>query len=274
MSWHQELNDFTYKLGWDVKHVGLTSINEKALSHTNGYILVPAEYKGIGRLYYRTKKPREVQTHLQGMEDHINLFFDVAFSLAADEMVSELLLRDFSFSDIGPWSKLGHRSAPVWLGWGEKNIVQPDSLFVSPTSIVNVEMKLNAKTAPKQMLAYVALTLAAEARAGFRQNAGLLFIAPQSRLKFFEALPRGRRIMELGLPDSNPEVRKILEANPSRATELSERMEVRLMTWSEIDRRIAELIARLGNSSSDATVRKLFSGFREQLVAHHFTDVR
>ena len=132
MSWHQELNDFTYKLGWDVKHVGLKSIDERELRVENGNILVPSKHKGIGRLYYREKKPREVQDKLQGMEDYINLFFDIAFSLAADECTSSLLLRDFVFQDSGPWSKLGHRSGPVDVGWARRIACSPIAFLFHP----------------------------------------------------------------------------------------------------------------------------------------------
>lgn len=273
MTWQQELNDFSYKLGYDVKHVGLKSIQETEVKIENGTMLVPDKYKGIGLLYYRDKKPREVQANLEGMEDYLNLFFDVVFSLAADEFTTNLLFSDFKFEDIGPWHKLGHRSAPIEVGWGEGNVMQPDSFFVSPKSIVNVEIKLKAESSAKQLLSYVALTLAWERQNSKRDKVGFLLIVPQSSIGLIDKLPRGEKIITEGLPLSNRKITKIIEENRARADEICEQLRLVALSWSELDRRIAELITSLGNTPSDATVRKLFEGFREQLKRHKYTEV-
>lgn len=270
MTWHQELNDFTYKLGWDVKHVGLKSIKETEIKIDCENMLVPLLYRGIGRL---DKKQREVQENLQIMEDYVNLFFDIAFSLAADEVTTSLLFRDFEFDDNGPWSKLGHRSAPVEVGWGEGNYMQPDSFFVSPRSIVNVEMKLLATSAAKQLLSYVALTVAWERRHSKRDKVGFLLIVPQSRARLIDELPRGPRIISEGLPASNPNIKRIVEENRVRADEICEHLALSVLTWTELDQRLAAFLKVLGNTQSDVTVRKLFDGFREQLKLHRYTEV-
>ena len=52
----------------------------------------------------------------------------------------ELLIEPLGFEDRGPFESLG-REVRDRYGWGNKNVTQQDGLFVSPQSIVGVELK-------------------------------------------------------------------------------------------------------------------------------------
>jgi hypothetical protein len=151
--------------------------------------------------------------------------------------------------------------------------MQPDSFFVSSRSIVNVEMKLKDKSSAAQLLSYVALTLAWERRHSKRDKVGFLLMVPQSRAHLIEKLPRGANIINEGLPESNRSIQNIIDQSRARADEICEELALFVLTWTELDRRVASFLKSLGNTTSDATVRKLFQGFREQLKLHKYTEV-
>ena len=267
--WNDEINEFIYKAAYDATFVGLGSIPKNDIS-------IPEYYSKSGSIYYRKTMPIDLRQTLSRREGFLNFHLDLLLSIAADDIINKLVLGSLQFDDTGPWTKYGLLSLLRRFEWGEKNVAQPDGFFVSDRSIIGVEIKLASATSPKQLLAYIAVAIKEEKLTGERDNLGLLYLVPKSREDTILAkagAPDGTVRRDVLNHQTNEEVRKILTANPDHTERVCDRFRVSALSWSEIDERISKLVATLGETPAELTLRNLVEGFADQLRKHEGTEV-
>ncbi len=131
-------------------------------------------------MYRRDRKFNDLLTYLNGQEEVLNYFLNIAFAIAPDEVLSRLICEPLGISDAGPFETFG-RDIPSRYGWkNNENITQPDGFLATGTSLVGVELKLCSPSWPEQIAKYVALMAWEQMKTGTRQNLGLLFILPET----------------------------------------------------------------------------------------------
>ena len=275
--WNTEIDEFIYKATGYTNLVGLESIPEKEVLFVNDKICIPKRYSELGSIYYRKTKALDLRQTLSRYEDFLNFHLDLLLSIASDDIINKLVLGSLEFNDTGPWSKYGLLSLLRLFELGEKNVAQPDGFFVSDRSIIGVEIKLAARTSPKQLLAYIAVAIQEENLTGERDNLGLLYLVPKNRkstiLDKAGAAPDGTVRRDVLNHWTTDDVRKILTANPDHTERVCDRFRVSVLSWSEMNERISKLVATLGETPAELTLRNLVEGFADQLRTQEGTKV-
>jgi hypothetical protein len=103
--WNEEIDEFIYKAGWDAKFIGLGSVPQKDISVAAGNVSIPQHYTNLGSVYYRKTKPRDLRQALRGSEEFLNFHLDLLCSIAASDVLNQLMFASFGFDDRGPWKK-------------------------------------------------------------------------------------------------------------------------------------------------------------------------
>jgi hypothetical protein len=112
--WSQKLWDMIRLLYWTPRLVGFGSISEDKYPAD---FKVPKALKGTGwRLYSRNRKIDGLLSYLNGQEEFLNLFLNIAFAIAPDEVLSRLLCTPLGIPDAGPFKSLGPRELAAQYG--------------------------------------------------------------------------------------------------------------------------------------------------------------
>ena len=129
MKWNSKYWDIVDDFYWVPSYLGLQSIGKKKWKEKNGLICVPSEQiNRDGPIYTRARKATENVANLRGKEEILNHVFNLAFAIAGNSVVQELLVEPLEFNDQGFFESYG-REVKDRYGWGEMNVTQQDGLF-------------------------------------------------------------------------------------------------------------------------------------------------
>lgn len=284
MPWNDKYWDMIGNIYWTPRFLGLKSIPQKTWQVGEAVISIPRDCVegSSGPLYTRARKLSDLRTYLNGQEEVLNHFFNLAFSIMPDEVIAKLLCRPLSIKDVGPFDSLG-RDLALRYGWKpSENVTQPDGFFMSAQSLIAVELKLTSTSWPEQLAKYIALMLWEERETGQRMDLGLLFIVPEpalathwaklglegSRLdeKFVERLDAGK------LPRR---IRELFEINSAEVRRIGSQLHMNAVSWSWLAQELRTIAQALDPSSvGDQTLLRLLMGFRNQIEVHVGTGIK
>ena len=167
MAWNDKYWDIISNLYWTPRYLGLKSIprdqwhidGDRGLDpsrthcqHTSGPLLLPGPARSAKQSCTSTVR-RKSSTYRPNL----------VFSIVGDEVISRLLCQPLRISDPGPFESIG-REIGLQYGWRKsENVTQQDGFFVSPSSLIGVELKLGSTSWPEQIAKYVALIIWEEA---------------------------------------------------------------------------------------------------------------
>jgi len=283
MAWNDKYWDIISNLYWTPRYLGLQSIGRDKWRVEGDWVSIP---KGLianasGPLYSRSRSFSKTKAYLNGQEEILNQVFNLVFSIAGDEVVSRLLCRPLEIADPGPFKSIGREIGSRY-GWREsENVTQQDGFFVTPTSLIAVELKLGSTSWPEQIAKYAALMIWEEAASGTRSNLGLLFIVPETALpghwasvgltaphidaKFAGRLDRAK------LPKK---IQTLFEQNPDKVTAVLERLRLAVIPWGSFRDQIEAIEKELnGSGAGDQTLQRLLAGLRAQIDGHDNTGL-
>jgi hypothetical protein len=283
MAWNDKYWDIISNLYWTPRYLGLKSIAKDKWRVDGDWVSIPraSVANASGPLYSRSRKFSETRAYLNGQEEILNHIFNLVFSIAGDEVVSRLLCRPLEIADLGPFESIGREIGSRY-GWREsENVTQQDGFFVSPSSLIGVELKLGSTSWPEQIAKYVALMIWEEALSHDRENLGLLFIIPEA------ALSEHWTNVGLNGPDINEEfagrldpsklpkkIQALFGANPDRVRSLLRRLRLSVVSWSQLWTGICAIESELDpRHSGDQTLSRLLAGLRDQIERHDKTGV-
>ena len=276
MSWNRKYWDMLTNIYWMPQYMGLESIPEEKWTTSQDHSCIPKNEIPTNRsIYVRKRAEAKQMTYLRSREETLNHVFDLTFAIASDEFVRHLLFKPLGINGNGPIESLG-REVKARYGW-TRNVTQQDGFFVSPESMVGVELKLCSKTTSEQVLKYVTLMYCEEAIMGTRPHVGLLFIVPEaSRDTLWEQCG----ISASGEIDASyldgVDTQKLpnhmqmrIRDNVDSFRGLLNRLRLAVISWSELDETMSKIVTDLKpNRPGDQTLIKLLEGFQAQLRDH------
>ena len=277
MSWNKKYIEFIERIFWTPKYIGLKPIGTvKDLNIDAGAKLKLTEADSKKSLYVRRENIDALKQRLPHWEEILNEAFNFTFAIAPDAIISRLFFKQIGFSDTGPFSSLSIRDVARILGWGEKNVTQHDGLFISNASILNIELKIAAKSSSDQILKYLCLTSELAKQNPNIKNFGLLFIAPKQDGNSFwtkcdlegPAIDKGflKRALER---KHNKFVKDILNTNAASVENIAARMKIKFLSWNDLLFEIEKIVSELNHDHiGDQTLIRLLDGFRNQLKWH------
>ena len=288
MPWNDKYWDMIGNIYWTPRFLGLKSIPQKTWQVGEEVISIPRDRveNTNGPLYTRARKLSDLRTYLNGQEEVLNHFFNLAFSIMPDAIIARLLCQPLSIEDDGPFDSLG-RDLALRYGWKpSENVTQPDGFFLTANSLIAVELKLTSTSWPEQLAKYLALMLWEERESGQRSDLGLLFIVPEAALaahwttlglKDAELVPQFiERLNTAKLPRR---ITELFKGNPVEMQRIAERLRMNVVSWSWLAQELRAIEQALDPSSvGDQTLIRLLTGFRKQIENHDSTgtpdDVR
>ena len=281
MSWNQKYWDILANIYWTPRYVGLESIPRKKCTTSQSHICIPKnEIPTNTGIYARKRAEAEQVAYLRSQEETLNHVFDLTLAIAGDDVVRHLLFKPLGFDGNGPIESLG-REVKERYEW-KSNVSQQDGFFVSPESLVGVELKLGSVTTSEQVLKYVTLMHCEEVITGTRQTVGLLFIVPDtSRDSIWEqcGISKSGEVDESYLDGVMPRsfakhMKKRIEENGEAYRGLLNRMKLGVISWSDFDDSMSEIVSDLApHRAGDQTLIKLLEGFQAQLRDHDGTGI-
>jgi hypothetical protein len=293
VTWNHKLWDVITLLYCTPRFVGMGSITEDKC---------PADFKALTsltgdgyRLYARNRKIDEALRYLNGQEEVLNSFFNIAFAIAPDEVLSRLLCAPLGIPDAGPFTSFGSGEIASRYTFGNGNVTQPDGFFSTSKSLVAAELKLGSACWPEQIAKYVALMRWEQKETGLRENLGLLFILPEKSLEsnwskvglnvlnrrgdhpaqssmirrcpadFFDNLNQRK------LP---ARVRQLFDNESGHIRSDFERLRLAAVSWTWLRYEISKIEGELDCSvRGDQTLKRLLAGLRAQIEAHRNTGI-
>jgi hypothetical protein len=216
---------------------------------------------------------------MRGLEELLNHMFEIALGLAPDALISELFHARMGFHDAGPFERIGGEFSTRY-GFGNENVTQPDSLLISDTTLLALEMKIGASTSAEQVLKYLSLMVAEEEQSGRRCRLGLLYITPHpnSERVFKQArVDCGGQIHadfldQLSTIKLNGFLKKQIARNPEAFSEAASRLEIGHVSWANLVESMRSVRDRyLNPTPGDETLRRLMDGWIASIEEHDGT---
>ena len=280
MVWHTKYWDAVEQLYWTPSHLGLRSIPRSQWGEDSNVIQFPREaVQASGSIYTRAGSSIANAERMRALEETLNHIFDITFAIAPDQMIAKLLHAAAQIQDQGPFERVG-KEMKTRFGWGEANVTQPDGFFVSPSSILSVELKLGSKTRPEQVLKYLAVTHLEECRSGRRAEVALLYITPQSPHMIWQQAGGGENghlppnfISQFDPEKLNSRLKRIFLEGYDQLEALSHRLRLAHLSWHELVNGCNKVIAGLEQSrAGDETLARLLLGFVTAVQEHKGTN--
>lgn len=280
MLWNEKVWDLFENCYWTPRYVGLKSIPKRYWAIQEDRISIPKELVNAdGLLYTRRTKAALIREELSCQEEILNHFFNIAFAICSDDVISRLLFRPLSISDRGPFVSLGREIASRY-GWPSgENVTQQDGLFLSERSLIGVELKLGSTSWPEQVAKYLALMVLEEGISGRKENLGLLFIVPESALKNhwrkigLQSSAIDLRFLEkLDKTKLPTRIKKLFDEKAEHVAAVLSRVNLSAVSWLELRDEIVRVEAE-NSEPKDQTLLRLLAGLRAQIEAHQGTGV-
>lgn len=281
MAWNRTYWDIHEQLYWEPSYLGLKSIPERKLVRTDETVAIPlSETNARGPLYRRLGNAKELRQRLHGYEEILNHIFDLTFAIAPDDLINRTLVQPLGLPDGANFETL-RRSLGERYGWGQGNTLQPDGLFVCDTLAVAVELKLDARSSPNQVMKYAALLTWEEIHGGKKLGLGLLYIVPKADLPmhWHKCGLSGPTIdaeflaqeMKRKLP---PKIAALIEKHPDKVRSTLSRMQLHAISWHQFrDLLLAEQRGLDVTQRGDQTLFRLMNGLLAQLEVHRGTGL-
>jgi hypothetical protein len=282
MAWNDKYWDIISNLYWTPRYLGLKSIPQDKWRIDGDRVSIPKALiaNASGPLYSRSRTFNETKAYLNGQEEILNHIFNLVFSIAGDEVVSRLLCSPLKISDPGPFESIGREIGPRY-GWRNgENVTQQDGFFVTPSSLIAVELKLGSTSWAEQIAKYVALMIWEEELSGTRSNLGILFIVPEAALAdhWTSAGLAGpnidaefaKRLDEAKLPKK---IQHLFKQKPEKVAGVLNRLRLAAMSWTSFRDRVQALEQGLGSGAGDQTLKRLLSGLLDQVNGHDNTGL-
>lgn len=282
MTWNDRYWDAISNLYWNPPYLGWSKtlkLPSRWAQSESVSVPVSEIARGAHALYSRTPmSDGSLRQALSNKEEILNHIFSITFSIAGDGVIRKLLLNPANVEDHGPFRSFGKEI-------GSKNAVakiyqssQPDALFVSPVSILAVELKLATRSSVQQIAKYVALMLMIEGEVGIRKNLDLLFIVRHRDVEHHwrsMGLSGSSIDVELLIEGvTNKRIRDLLIENADKVPNLLSRLQMRVVSWSVLHDDVVALLRTLDCSDvGQQTIFRLLDGFRSQLISHMDTDI-
>jgi hypothetical protein len=283
MGWNDKYWDIISNLYWTPRYLGLKSISQDKWRMDGDRVSIPKALIAnvSGPLYSRSRTFSETRAYLNGQEEILNQMFNLVFSIAGDEVVSRLLARPLEIADSGPFESIGREIGSRY-GWrNSENVTQQDGFFVTPSSLIAVELKLGSPSWPEQIAKYIALMIWEEEFSHPRANLGLLFIVPNAAI-----LAHWSNVGLVG-PNIDPEfasrldssklpkkIQRLFQANSDQVQSVLGRLRLSVVSWTQFRSDIYTIENELDEQSAgDQTLKRLLSGFRNQIDHHANTGV-
>lgn len=284
MPWNDKYWDMIGNIYWTPRFLGLKSIPQKTWQVGEEVISIPRDRveNSNGPLYTRARKLSDLRTYLNGQEEVLNHFFNLAFSIMPDAIIARLLCRPLSIEDDGPFDSLG-RDLALRYGWKpSENVTQPDGFFLTPRSLIAVELKLTSTSWPEQLAKYLALMVWEERASDRRTNLGLLFVVPEAALDAHWATLKLEgpkidrdfiaRLDTAKLPDR---IKTLFSEFPAEICDAADRLRLNVVSWSWLAGALSSLERGLDASrAGEQTLLRLIAGFRAQIETHVGTGIR
>jgi len=279
VTWAANFWDVIHDLYWSPQRLGLNRVQAIKNQDDSAFVKVPRRYLLGGEIRYRSKKWNETKLALLRDEKALNCFFDVMFSICPDYLIDRWLCKPLGIEDVSEFRSFSLLHLSERFGWGDDNVTQHDGFFISPNSIVCVEIKLKAQTDINQIIKYAAIVKLEETATGIRDNIGLLYVVPKKRIN---TIKNKVSIESLSWPvlgeqpgvKLNPKIKTIIESDPSHFDSVLKRLRINIISWSDLyDQVTAEHQQLDPRNSSEQTLYRLLDGFLEQLRAHQDTGI-
>jgi hypothetical protein len=283
MTWNSKYWDILNNLYWTPRYLGFKSISRDDWTIDGDRISIPKELiqTSTGPLYFRSRKYDDLKSYLHDQEEILNHVFDLTFAIAGDDVINGVLCTPLGLDDAGPFESLG-REVGQRYGWRpQENVTQQDGFFVSPKSLIGVELKLDSKSWPEQVAKYLALMLWEEQKTGARDQLGLLFVVPATAVAhhwgnvglessvidpgFIDRLDRAR------LP---ARIKSLFEESPEALKKLAGRLRLAVVSWGQLRSELSTYGKSLDISKpGDQSLHKLLGGLCDQIDQHGKTGI-
>jgi hypothetical protein len=280
MLWNEKYWDNFDNIYGTPRFIGLKPIQREKWQITDDRVSIPRALVNMrSPLYSRHTKPSDIGSVLARQEEILNHFFNIAFAIASDDVISRLLCKPLDIQDPGPFTSIESDLSKRY-GWGtSENVTQPDSFFTTSKSLLAVELKLKSPSWPEQIAKYAALMRWEEEKNGSRENLGLLFVIPKPALSdhwkklglkgpiidegFFARLDRTK------LPDR---IKKLFDREPAEIMSVLNRMSVDAISWTWLRDEIQKIEAEV-TGGRNQTLERLLTGLRDQIERHQYTEI-
>lgn len=280
MGWETKYWDTMDQLFWSLKYVGL----EKApRSHmANSISPHAASGKAVGTVstfYQRARSAAEQRNFLLYQEETLNHVFDIAFGIAPDSLINDILLKPLGFADYGEFRSIGREIDKRYLEFGVGRFQQQDGFFVSQSAAVGVELKLGSKSTIDQMLKYAMLLGLEELCNGPKSQIGLLFITPDVSEDHWKACGLDGPLVSsdyyLLFPKARSKVvREFYAKHEQVMRSVLDRMMLGAISWSEFYRSLSTYQVGLGfENPGEQCLRRLIDGVLCQVAEHKLTGL-
>lgn len=198
--------------------------------------------------------------------------------MAGDDVVSDLLCRPLGIDDAGPFESYNREFGHVRFGWGvQENVTQPDGFFLSPKSLIAVELKLESSTGLEQVAKYLALMNCEEKHYRRRDCLGLLFIVPErSRDRILSKIGMKSATIDADFVARLKEVKLSprLETSAEELEAIAKRVRLVSVSWSWLRDRLKQIESELdAHTRGDQTLLRLLTGLRTQIEKHGKTGI-
>jgi hypothetical protein len=281
MAWNDKYWDIIGNFYWTPRYLGLKSIAQDKWRTDGDRVSIPKELvaDASGPLYIRSRTFSETKAYLSGQEEILNHLFNLVFAIAGDAVVSRLLCKPLGISDAGPFESIGREIGSRY-GWRKsENVTQQDGFFVTPSSVVAVELKLGSTSWPEQIAKYVALMIWEEGVSGTRASLGLLFVVPETAGHWATVGLDGPCIDANFAGRLNPEklpkkIQSLFEQHPHKVASVLKRLRLAVVSWQAFRDEIAAIQNECnGSQPGDQTLHRLLAGLHAQIVAHDKTGL-
>jgi hypothetical protein len=282
MAWNDKYWDIISNLYWTPRYLGLKSITQDKWRIDGDRVSIPKALIAnvSGPLYSRSRTFSETRAYLNGQEEILNQVFNLVFSIAGDQVVSRLLCLPLVIVDPGPFESIGREIGSRY-GWRKsENVTQQDGFFVTPSSLIAVELKLGSTSWAEQIAKYVALMIWEEVQSGTRSNLGLLFIVPEAALAghWTSVGLTGPNIdanftgclVQAKLPKK---IRNLFKQKPDHVASVLNRLRLAVVSWTSFRDEIKVFEQGLGSGAGDQTLKRLLSGLYAQINGHDNTGL-
>jgi hypothetical protein len=277
MTWDKKCWGIFNNIYWEMRFAGMQGVgltSELAARLREQNVPVP---KGDS-VYVRVHNDADHKKKLLSQEVVLNHFFNIAFDIADDTTVSELLCGPLGINDTGPFDSYNQGFGHERFGWPEQaNVTQPDGFFFSSNSLIAVELKLESLTRLDQIAKYLAVMHLEEKHSGKRGNLGLLFIVPEKvRERIFSKIGMKGATIDSDFIARLKEVKLPLRLKtPAEELEgIAKRVRLASVSWTWLRDRLKQIESELdGRNRGEQTLLRLLRGLRTQIEKHGKTGI-
>ena len=281
MAWNSKYWDIIENLYWTPRYIGLKSIPRDKWTINDDRVSIPKELIKTkdGPLYFRSRKAADLKSYLQGQEEILNHLFNLTFSIAADDVISQALCKPLGFEDSGPFESIG-RDVGERYGWrAQENVTQQDGFFISPKSLIGVELKLGVTSSAEQVAKYMALMEWEEQKTGHRDHLGLLFVVPNdAAATLWTDVGCVGGVIAPAFVDRfkklPPRIRELFDLRRDSLKAVASRLRLGVLSWTQFQNSLVSYRADLDNSKpGDQTLGRLLDGLHDQIRHHGKTGI-